>query len=173
MVAVFSASGGRIVCRNAATGAIRFDSDEKLFQATQRIAGAITLGPWTASFVALGSVITDVNTDVNYTLASINSACDTVVGAFKVTTSSTAYGVNGLGWFQAGGTYLHYFDAAIPGNRTVVQEFVSFTFSAAGGSLLLNERAVLRAIVGLGEPNNTITVPAITFDYNLYVGSFV
>lgn len=171
MVDIVSATSGRLVLKDT-DGHTVFDSDEKLFQATSRVTGSVVVGPWTASFVS--PTITDVDTNVQHSLANINSSCDTVVGAFYVSSTSN-YGVANFGWFNASGTYLHYHDAALfpSTNRILLQEFVQFTFLASGGTLYLHEQVKLRAGVGLGIPNNRITIPAITFSYNLYVGSFV
>lgn len=166
---LIEATAGALKMRNTA-GDIIFDSDEKLFQATSRVTGTKSVGPWTASYDG-GSVITDVNTNTNHFLASVNAACDTVVGAFSVTTSD-GRGLHNLGWFNAGGTYLHFFDAAVSSN-TICQQFATFTFFASGGSLYLNERVLLRAAVGIGVPANSITLSQVTFGFNLYCGSFV
>lgn len=149
-----------------------FDSDEKLFQATSREPGTKVIGPWTASFNASGSVITDVNTDTLHALKAINPSCDTVSGAFRVSVASGSAGVSGVGWFNASGSYLHFLSSAT-GTNTVAQQMAAFTFEASGGTLYLRERVILRAQTGIGAPTNSVTLQQITFDYNLYVGSFV
>lgn len=170
MTKLIEVGSGRIVLRDT-NGATRFDSDEKLFQATSRVAGTTIVGPWTASYDG-GSTIVDVVTDVDHYLTAVNSACDAVVGSFYVTTSD-GKGIAGLGWFNANGTYLHHFASAHPTLQVVCQQFSTFTFFAASGGLYLNERVLLRANVGIGVPANTVTLTQITFDYNLYCGSFV
>lgn len=164
-------SSGRILFRNPA-GSVVFDSDEKLFQATSRETGTKVLGSWTASFTSSGSVFTDVNTDTLHALKTINSTCDTVVGAFKVSVASGSAGVSGIGWFNASGSYMHYLASAI-GTNTIAQQMAAFTFEASGGTLYLRERVILRAAGGIGAPSSSVTLQQITFDYNLYVGSFV
>lgn len=171
MTTLLSVSGGAIVFRDT-SGNIVFDSSEKLFQATSQHTGTQVVGNWTASFDNPTATFTDVNTDTTHALATINSACDTVIGAFKVSVASGSAGVAAAGWFNASGSYVHYFDSSIPA-RTICQSMAAFTFRAAGGSLFLHERVVLRAAGGLGTPSNSITLQQITFDYNLYVGSFV
>lgn len=171
MTTLLSVSSGAIVFRDT-SGNIIFDSSEKLFQATSRHTGTKVVGSWTASYNAGSGTITDVNTDTAHSLATINADCDTVVGAFKVSIASGSQGVAGVGWFNASGSYVHYFDSSIPA-RTVCQSMAAFTFRASGGSLFLHERVVLRAYVGLGAPTNSLTLQQITFDYNLYVGSFI
>ena len=170
MTQLLSISSGQIVLRDT-SGAIVFDSNEKLFQATSRVTGSVNVGPWTASYNGTSGARTDVNVDTNHLLASVNSACDTVVGAFQAT-SSDSRGVVGLGWFNAGGTYMYFHDAATT-TRVFAQEMVAFTFFCSGGGLYLNERVVMRAITGLSAPTNTITLAQVTLAYNLYCGSFV
>jgi hypothetical protein len=161
---------GRIVMRDTDDHVV-FDSDEKLFQATAKMSGSISLGPWTAqAFWPSGK--TNINTDIYHALGAINPACDTVVGAFRLTsTGSPAYGVGGLGWFNAGGTYVHYVQSASTG--AAESAFGTFTFMASGGQLYLNERVVLTANAPSGNFTNTHQMLALTFDYQLYVGSFV
>lgn len=172
MTTLLSVSSGRIVFRNTA-GNIVFDSDEKLFQATSQHTGTTVCGSWTASFNSGTGTYTDVNTDTNHTLASINANCDTVIGAFKADVPSGSNGVSGLGWYAAGGTYLHYLDESGGGTRAIAQCMAGFTFRATGGSLVLHERVILRAVGGVGAPSSTLTLQQVTFTYNLYVGSFI
>lgn len=164
--------GAGLIRLRDASGAVKFDSNEKLFQATEKIVDTVTVGGWTASFNGGTGIATDVNTDVEHVLATINAHNDTVVGAFEVTAVG-GKGVTGLGWFNAGGTYMHFHDGAVPASRGVCQEMATFTFRARSSQLVLHERVILRAIVGIGVPTNSITLGAVTFDYQLYVGSFV
>lgn len=171
MATLLEVSSGLIRLRDT-SGNIIFDSNEKLFQATQRLTGSKTVGGWTASFTSSGSIITDVNTDTEHVLASINAACDTVVGSFEVSAASGG-GVHNLGWFNGGGSYMHFHDGADATNRVICQNMLAFTFRARSSQLVLHERVIMRAIVGIGVPTNSITIGAVTFNYNLYVGSFV
>lgn len=171
MTTLLSVGAGAIVLRNT-SGNIIFDSSEKLFQATSQHTGTKVCGSWTASYDGAGN-FTDVNTDTTHSLATINANCDTVVGAFKVSVSSGSQGVSGLGWYAAGGTYVHFLDESGGGSRSIAQCMAGFTFRATGGSLVLHERVILRAIGGVGAPANSITLQQTTFEYNLYVGSFV
>lgn len=171
MTTLLDVSAGRIVLRNVAGDTV-FDSDQKLFQATSQETGTKVVGPWTASFDQPTATFTDVNTDTLHELKTVNGNCDTVVGAFKVSVPSGSYGVSGVGWFNASGTYLHFLNSSI-GTRTIAQNMAAFTFEASGGKLYLRERVILRAAGGLGSPSNSITLLQTTFEYNLYVGSFV
>lgn len=170
MTNLLDISSGRIILRGT-DEVIRFDSDEKLFQATDRVTGSIgVLGPWTAT--ATNGVKSDVNTETNRFLKSVNAHCDTVVGAFSLTSvGSPAYGVGGLGWFNASGTYVHYVSSS---GSAGDYGFVAFTFFCSGGGLYLNERVVLGAAQpATGGITNTHQVLGLTMNYNLYCGSFV
>lgn len=171
MTDLLDVSAGRIVIRDT-SGATRFDSNEKLFYAVERVRSSVTIPARAASF--LNGTYSDARIDTEHVLKSINVGCDTVVGAFKVTTTS-GYGVANLGWNNASGTYLHYFDDLNPSDRIrYVANAVSFTFRARSGQLVLHERTILRAMFNFSTTiTNTITVPSITFDYNLYVGAFI
>lgn len=152
-------------------GAVRFDSDEKLFQGTDRATGSLSLGPWTAT--STNGVRNTVSTNSNHFLKTVNAHCDTVVGAFRLTSvGDPDYGVGGLGWFNASGTYMHYLGGE--GGVTFDYGFVALTFFCSGGGLYLNERVELSA----SQPQSggiTIThqVLGLTMQYNLYCGSFV
>lgn len=166
MTTLLEATPGRLVLRGT-DGNIRFDSDEKLFQATERVTGSIALGPWTASATWPATRV-NVNQEINHTLKSIHASCDTVVGAFSVT-SSYSGGVSNLGWFNASGTYLHYAN----GSNGTEYGMALFTFVASGGVLALNERIYLTADFPTGSGTIRHTLLALTIQYNLYVGSFV
>jgi len=148
-------------------GGIRFDSDEKLFQATERATGSIALGPWSAT-ATWPATRANIDQEINHTLKAINASCDTVVGAFSVT-SSYSGGVSNVGWFNASGTYLHYTNALGGGGYGMAL----FSFVASGGLLVLNERTYLTAIFPSSTGTNTHTLLALVLQYNLYVGSFV
>lgn len=172
MARLLEVNAGLIRLKDTASRII-FDSNEKLFQAVSYHTGAQVCGSWTASYNANNGAIFDVDTDIVHFLAPINSVCDTAVGAFSVSTSSPGYGVQGLGWFNASGSYVHYFDAPSATTKNLCQQFCAFSFECDSGWLRLRERVVLRALVGIGVPSNSITVNEITFDYKIYVGSFV
>ena len=164
MTNLLEVSSGRIVLRDT-DGSTRFDSDEKLFQATTRATGSVSLGPWEAT--ATNGFKGDINSDTSYLLQSVNSACDTVVGSFQLTsTGSPAYGVGGLGWFNASGSYVHY----VASSGTIGDfGFVTFTFLCSGGGLYLNERVVLGAAQpSTGGITNRHIVLGLSFEYNLF-----
>lgn len=166
MTTLLEATSGRLVLRGL-DGGIRFDSDEKLFQATERVTGSIAVGPWSAT-ATWPATRSNIDQDINHTLKAINAACDVVVGAFSVT-SAYSGGVSNLGWFNAGGTYLHYSENIGGGGYGMVM----FSFVASGGLLVLNERAYVTATFPGGSGTLTHTVLGLILQYNLYVGSFV
>jgi hypothetical protein len=166
LTTLLQATPGSLILRGL-DGGIRFWSEEKLFQATERVSGSIAVGPWSGTATWPATRV-NVNQDINHFLKTIDPSCDTVVGAFSVT-SSYSGGVSNLGWFNASGTYLHYSNNIGGGGYGMVL----FTFLASGGSLLLNERAYVTATFPGGSGTLTHTVLALTIQYNLYVGSFV
>lgn len=170
MTTLLEATSGSLILRDT-DGSIVFDSDEKLFQATNRAVGSVTRGPWTAT-KTWPSTVNSVDADTNTFLQSVNAACNTVVGSFKLTSvGSPAYGVGGLGWFNAGGSYVHY-QQGLSGSYALI----AFTFFCSGGGLYLKERVLLAAQTPTGSGGDNLRthqVLALTFDYNLYCGSFV
>lgn len=192
MTKLLDVTSGRIVMRDA-DGTVTFDTLDKLFQAgpTDYKTGAITLGPYHARYntpddVALGLFPGDtahhlwVEIDTNHDLGSVHSSADTVVGAFKVTGDpGNPRGNDGLGWFSAGGTYVHFGgDVDTAENPNVFFRgggFAAFTFYCSGGRLYLNERVALYPYYSqLVTPYSTrITLAQVTLDYKLFCGSFV
>lgn len=169
MTTLLEATAGRLVLRDT-DGSTVFDSDEKLFQATSRSVGSIAIPQRTAT--ATHSVKNDIDADYAHFLDTVNAACDTVVGSFQITsTGSPAYGVGGLGWFNASGTYVHYVSSS---GTSGDFGFSTFTFYCVAGGLYLNERLLLGAAKPMtGGITNRHIVLGLTFDYNLYCGSFV
>lgn len=169
MTTLLEATSGRLVLRDT-DGTTVFDSDEKLFQATTRATGSYSLGAREATATS-GSKF-DVDENNNYLLQSVNAACDTVVGSFRLTsTGSPAYGVGGLGWFNASGSYVHYVASS---GAAGDYGFAAYTFFCSGGGLYLNERIILGAAQpSTGGITNRHIVLGLTFDYNLFCGSFV
>lgn len=178
MVNLLELSGNRIRLRHT-DGRIALDTDEKLFQITDYLAGTHTAPSRTATFTNPGATQTPINIDLDTTLGAINAHADTIVGVFKVTTSDTRPGLQNKGWFNAGGTYVYGLDSiSSAASAGSVREYVSgtraFTFFAQGGFLKINERSVAVSQPRFTSPVTvTSTWPAITFDYRLYAGSFV
>jgi hypothetical protein len=155
---------------------IVFDSDEKLFHATEIRQGSITL-PARQAVTPGGSNRQVVNLDAYHLLSSINPSADIVLGSFSVTTFGGSQGISGLGVFNAGGTYVHL-EMGAPGINNPAQivnsdvtSFAAYTFIASGGGLYLNERVYLDA--GTNPNGLTLTRPllSIRFDYKLFVGT--
>ncbi|RME68258.1 MAG: hypothetical protein D6782_01390, partial [Alphaproteobacteria bacterium] len=108
----------------------------------------------------------------------VNPQADIVLGAFKVSTTGGLQGVANLGWFAAGGTYMHVMqpvsDSQRPNERWHCDVKAAYTFFASGGALKLRERVGLRAHVPADEFGVTsTTLLAVTFTYKLFVGLFV
>lgn len=188
MTELLSVSGGRIVIRGT-DGGTRFDSDEKLFYATDFKQGEYVVASRQAqdTYQKLTEkgpyqyIYYPVDITASYFLHAVNSRCDTVVGAFSVSSySKRAYGVHNLGWFNANGSYLHYFDdnEDVTKNR-ILSNCQIFTFYCSGGGLYLKERSVINvpySSSGTLSPGNQYvltTVPSVTFRYKLYCGTFI
>lgn len=179
----FSAAAGRIYITDPADSShVVLDTDERLFIATDYVAGTIS----TSSHVASSSFgsRSEINIDADTTIGSINAAADTVFGAFRVTpAASNPFDLASAGWFQATGTYIYArgvinatgnTTGGVPNTPWVsASGHAAFTFRAAGGLLIFNERVFLRSTLGLGATVLTSTIPAADIDFKLYCGSFV
>ena len=157
---------------------IVFDVDEKLFNCTDLVSGSITLGSRQASITnGQQNQLHAVNVENLYTVASINTAADIVLGGFKVSTSGGSQGLNNLGVFDAGGTYVHMqeggTDLSNPSSpfRSEVISMATYTFEAGGGLLRLRERVALSVSANTLNLTRTATLYSVRFDYKLYVGT--
>lgn len=161
-------------------GHVTFDTEERLFCDTEGhfITGSIALSGYTAQNKNQSDLVL-VNVDSLHALASINSAADIVRGSFSVTTSGgTQGGLTNLGWFNAGGSYIHYFGAiplftgSFPTLQSQIAQIAAYTFIASGGTLYLHERVFLKARVDATQPTVTFSVTLLppTFSYNLLCG---
>lgn len=175
MVNLLEASAGRIVLRDT-TGDIVFDTNERLFTATDARSGSVSLSGYTATNTyAGGDTLTNVENMI--LLSAITAGADTVRGAFSVSTAGGGT-VSNLGWFNASGTYVHYFGAAGPvlggGNNAQITQFGCYTFIASGGGLYLHERVYLKATTTLSPSTSySVTMLPLTISYNLLCGTFV
>lgn len=148
-----------------------FDSDERLFQATDYKTGSVTI-PTRACFtdVSGGSVVgySQYNPyEENHSLGSINAHADVVVGAAKVTAATWVGGIANVGWFNCNGTI-------ILGDHPTFTLFLAYTFKALGGSLILHEKVLAWAQPGSTFNGRvTLTIPSFLFEYKVYAGSFV
>lgn len=175
MATLLDVSAGRIRIKDT-DGTTVFDTEERLFCATNSVSGSISVSARTASNT--NSVNTLVNFETDHVLASVNTAADTVRGALYVTTTSGSGLITDRGWFNASGTYVHQFSATAPilasGSNSQVSVFALYTFFASGGTLYMKERVAMRSATSL-SPSITlsVTIPASTFQYNLLCGTFV
>lgn len=120
--------------------------------------------------------------------AASNARQTTYKGGTFATENST-FGSNFYGqWFQCSGTVVgdHFVRATTaevfvssgnPADKPVfINALITYTWIATGGTLKLRERAVLGPFNGSGYDTvsySTITIPARTVDFRLFVGSFV
>ena len=170
----FRATAGRITITDD-DGHLTFDSDEKLFNGTNFVAGTLVIPERQATFRGSDSQDNYLNFTADHVLSAVNAAADTVLGAFRIATA-TAQGVANLGWFCASGTYVHYWGAigypSSPDEYWWNDNRVTYTFIASGGTLVLRERVFLRSQGYLNTINSSVTVYAVTLNYKLYVGTF-
>lgn len=175
MTNLLQISGGAIVIKDT-DGTTVFDTNERLFCATNSVSGSVVLNGYTATEPSSGTP-TRINVDTLHALSSINSSADIVRGSFFVSTTDGTGVVTSRGWFNAGGTYVHQFvgtgAGASPNSNLVVSCIAAYTFIASGGTLYLHERVYMRAAFPSGTGTNTVTFPAVTFSYNLLCGTFV
>lgn len=177
MPTVFEADGGRIRMWDT-SGNLRFDTEERIFTVTNSVSGSIGLSAYTAQN-RNGTDLVFINVDTLHALASINSAADTVRGSFSVTAGGNGV-LTGLGWFNASGSYLHFFDAIPPvsagggGDNSLIAQMAIYTFIASGGTLYIHERVQLKATISTSSGvTNSVTMLAPSFSYNLLVGTFI
>jgi hypothetical protein len=172
----FRASAGRITVTDN-DGHLTFDSDEKLFNGTDFVAGTLVIPQRQATFEGNDDGADDnyLNFSVDHVLGAVNGAADTVLGSFRVATA-TNQGVANLGWFCASGTYVHYWGAigypTRPNEHWWNDNRVTYTFVPSGGTLVLRERVFLRSQGYINRVDSSLTVYAVTLDYKLYVGTF-
>lgn len=169
----FYAEAGRIYVTDT-DDHIVFDTDERLFIATDYAEGQIVTPERQGSSISGGRTILDVNSDT--VITSINAAANTVFGAFKVTVT----GIDTLasaGWFQATGSYMNarftINATGSPTPHTSIGGHIIYTFRATGSQLIFNERSFIKTTLSLGGTLITSTMPTCTIDYKLYCGSFV
>ena len=155
---------------------IVFDSSEKLLNCLGApITGSKTINARTAWFNPTNGTSSKVNVNTNHVLASINAAATHVFGSFHVSYGGAQVGVTGLGYFSAGGTYVHEQGAPRTPNMGPTnwhpQNYAGYTFLASGGQLLLNERVYLDAGTIYGSETLYLILDQITFQYKLFVGT--
>jgi hypothetical protein len=174
----FYASAGRILVTDGADTVL--DTDERLFTVTNGpISGMVTVPTRTATRVVTSGGTTNnyIELDTNATIASVNSAANTVRGSFYAEVSGSASGVSNRGWFNASGSYCHFLypiNPALGGSGNVaLPSLAAYTFIASGGSLYLNERTRLEAPRSISNGTYTLSLPAVNLYYYLFVGTFV
>jgi hypothetical protein len=165
----FFASAGRMILTDG-SGTAKLDTNFGYFVAGTTLSGSKTLSAHTAT--QQNGVYNSVDYTVNHLLGSCSSDATQVRGAFLVT-ASDGRGVHNIGWFNAGGTYVHLFANTQP----AISLYAGYTFYVSGGGVYLQERVAMIGppfIFG-DDPSlvRSITITAPTFQYKLFVGKFV
>lgn len=164
---------GRIVAKNA-LGQVVLDTDEGQFIVTDYVDGTIALSGYTASNQNFNN--SPVNVDTETVLASINAGADIVRGGFFVTTTSGQGNVSSIGWFNAGGSYLHLSIATsgifVDGYYNLAS-LAAYTFVAGGGQLKLKQRICLQSDISRNNVTRSLVMSAPTFQYKLFCGAFI
>lgn len=167
---------GRIRVVDGSSGYVALDTDGKLFHQTNYLSGSISI---TARSSGINTNI-DVNT--THTLGACSADATHVIGAFQVSFpgSSNESGVPGFGWFNAGGSYLHWFDGSTftssgyannPLVKANLSQFSLYTYRVAGGLFLLDEWVRIAGYT-TGGIASSYTMYAFTMNYRLRAGLF-
>ncbi len=159
-----------------ATGRRIFDSAERMFHVTDTIVG-------TRNIAAKTSAI-NVNHDtvVTHVLGSCQPTATHLIGAFRVTFPGTANpaGVPGYGWFAAGGTYIHWYDASSfttsgfannPNVKAELSAWAQYTPRVANGQFLLDEWVHLAGYTSGGIASGYVLY-AFNLEYRFKAGLF-
>lgn len=186
----FKVTAGRIEIKSP-SGDIVFDTDERLFIASDFKAGSVTRPARGTGYLYNGAQTIWSPTDISETvdLGAVHASANAVVGGFRVSgalatpvggsQSQAANGIRNYGWFTAGGTYAH---SAMPmyvyGTTWLKYPFgllSLYTFRASGGRLFLDERTQGNPgyIAGGATGSINLNQEQITIDYKLFVGTYV
>lgn len=160
MTDLLNITSGRIVIRDT-DGSITFDTDERPFLPLATINGSITV-PERSGTSNSGGIVTLSDVNASTLIATCPAVCNVLRGAFYVSASG-AFGITGLGYFNAGGTYIHAREAAT---------ICAYTFYASGGGVYLHERSIVMADVP-ASGSQTQTIFAATLIYRLIAGVFL
>jgi hypothetical protein len=168
-------SAGRIRLSDT-TGHAVLDTDERLFHQTDYLAGSITIP---ARSSGVGS-----NVDVSRVMALGGCSADAthVIGAFQVVFPGTSNpsGVPGFGWFNVGGSYLHWFDGSSltsaglandPYTKSELTQFSLYTYRVAAGQFLLDEWVRIAGYTN-GGWGLSYTMNSFVMNYRLRAGLF-
>lgn len=176
MADICAIASGRMVFGDT-DGHVVFDTEERLMTLTDRMTGSIGLSGYTATETNASLDVRDI--DTLHDLGAINASADVVRGSLYVTTAGGDGTLNGIGWFNAGGTYVHYFGHSGPiggpiTTHSQVTQIAGYTFKASGGHLYLRERVMLKATDSISSSVTfSVTMSAPTLSYNLFCGLFV
>lgn len=161
MVDLLSIEANRIRIRDT-DGTVTFDTDERPFLPLKQIAGTWS---WpTRTVTSTASSVGTLDVDATHALDSCPAICNVVRGAFYASVTSGSAGVVGLGWFNAGGSYVHYNEQS---------SLAAFSFIASGGLITVNERVYLRAFKPATLSSLTLTMYAGSLQYKLIAGVYL
>lgn len=122
-------------------GEVKFNSDDPMFFATDFKTGSVSIPLRDQSVYQL--------TEFVYDLGPVNAIASRVVGVFRVDFGPVieSYDTPGYGWFNAGGTYMHYgrgnlqfLDPPFYLTNTFFETCALYTFRISAGRLQLFEQ---------------------------------
>lgn len=169
-------SPDRIWLANAA-GTPIFDTAAGMFRALRFASGFQDIPARTAT--STPTVVTPVNIDVTYGLATIPTACTTVLGMIQLVRSGASFADPAGKWQAVNGSKLDINWMCGPLSSTQSETTLSYdcglgflTFLAGGGALTMREELTLRAPQG-PSATWTSTRPATRVHYRLFCGAFI
>jgi hypothetical protein len=159
------------------TGRRIFDSNERMFHVTDTITGTRSIAAKSSGINASHS------TNTTYVLGSCHAAATHLIGAFRITFpgASNPSGVPGFGWFNAGGSYIHWFDGSTcvspsgyannPALKIDLTVWAQYTPRVAGGQFLLDEWVHVFGFTSGGIASSYI-LNAFNLQYHFKAGLF-
>lgn len=145
---------------------VTFDTDDRLFFAADYIVGSLNIPERSTAH----------RRTYSHTLESCSAEADKIVGVINLDVSGVNIdaGVPGFGWFNAGGTYLHFLDGsnssqAYPHGE--VGRMSTYTFYCEGGNLKCFETTFLNNVNPFNG-NILFTQRAFTLHYRIWCGTF-
>lgn len=156
---------GKIQVSNEAEDVV-FDTDDRLFFATDFLTGTLSIPERTSpSYQTYTHEVDDCH-----------AVADKVVGVIQLDVPGFDIdaGIPGFGWFNAGGTYLHFLDGNF-GTRFSehgnVTRMSTYTFYCEGGELKCHETVQLRNVEAFSG-NTLFTQRAFNLHYRIWCGTF-
>lgn len=168
------------------SGAIRFDTDQRMFTATDFISGSWARPSTTATATSFGR--TNVDTTVVQTLATgLHASADTVFGMIRTnwpvtTTNLQAEHIGGTAWRNCNGSIVdvlschisHWREGGAVTTPKFEQAFSIYTMYIEAGALKVSERVIMQSMVASsGSTLYSIGRAAGSLDYRVYCGFFL